>query len=116
MVNNMLKRFFNLYLWKRSIYYWWQRRTRGWDDTVTWNLDQQLAQWLAPRLKRFQELNNGHPYEFTWKKWNEKLEEMIWSVEYYAKNAYSIDCDKKEYERAQRGLQEVMKYLNCLWW
>lgn len=44
---------------RRSLLFWWQRRTRGWDDSDTWNLDSTIAEFVLPRLRRFRELNNG---------------------------------------------------------
>lgn len=100
----------------RSIRFWWQRRTRGWDDSVTWNLDQQLAGWLAPRLRRFRELNNGFPHGTTPESWDKILDEMVWAAEWYGEHAYDIPNDAKEYNRAVEGLQLVTTHLNDLWW
>jgi hypothetical protein len=83
---------------------------------VTWNLDQQIAAWLAPRLRRFRELNNGFPHDVTSKQWDAELDEMVWAAEWYAQNAYGSDIDPKEWRRARRGLKRVMKRLPDLWW
>ncbi len=101
---------------RRSIRFWWQRRTRGWDDSVTWNLDQQIAAWMAPRLRRFRELNNGFAHDTTFEKWDAELDEMIWSAEWYAANAYENDKSKDDWERATKGLRVVMERLPELWW
>ncbi len=100
----------------RAPRYWWQRRTRGWDDRVTWNLDQQLAQWLAPRLRRFRELNDCYPNGLTYKEWNAELDEMIWAAEWYTKHAYDLHDDLGELTRAKQGLQQVTKRFTSLWW
>ena len=42
---------------KRWWKYWYQRRTKGFDNSETWNLNDECAAWLLPRLKRFKELN-----------------------------------------------------------
>lgn len=105
-----------IWLYWRSVRFWWQRRTRGWDDTVTWNLDQQIAALLGPRLRRFRELNNGFPYGTTYESWNTELDEMCWAADWYAENAYEFDVDPKDYERAIRGLKNVMERLRELWW
>lgn len=34
----------------------YQRLTRGWDDSDTWNLDLTFMKWLSPRLKRYAEI------------------------------------------------------------
>ena len=41
---------------KRSLRFWWQRGTRGWDDSETWGLDGTLARFILPRLQRFKEV------------------------------------------------------------
>lgn len=102
--------------WWRPIRFWWQRRTRGWDDSVTWNLDQQVAVWLAPRLRRFRELNNGFPHGSTSESWDAELSEMIWAAQWYAENAYNHECDPQDWERAMKGLQQVTARLRELWW
>ena len=40
---------------KRSIKYWFQRRTRGWSDDETWNLDYEFIKWVNSRFKKYKE-------------------------------------------------------------
>lgn len=40
---------------KRSIKYWFQRRTRGWPDDETWNLDYEFIKWVNSRFKKYKE-------------------------------------------------------------
>lgn len=40
---------------KRSIKYWFQRRTRGWSDDETWNLDCEFIKWVNSRFKKYKE-------------------------------------------------------------
>lgn len=44
---------------KRHLRWWWQRRTRGFDERTLWNLDFELYRWLAPRLRAFYEFQVG---------------------------------------------------------
>lgn len=37
---------------KRDIKYWFQRRTRGWSDDETWNLDWNFFKWVNSRFKQ----------------------------------------------------------------
>lgn len=37
----------------RTIKYWFQRRTRGWDDTELWNLDYEFIKWVNSRFKEY---------------------------------------------------------------
>jgi hypothetical protein len=72
--------------------------------------------WLSPRLRRFRELNNGFPDEATPESWDAELDEMVWAAEWYAENAYNFDCDRNEWDRAVRGLQQITERLPQLWW
>ena len=38
---------------KRDIKYWFQRRTRGWSDDETWNLDWEFFRWVNSRFKQY---------------------------------------------------------------
>ena len=55
----------------RKIKYWWQRRTRGWDDSGTWNLDYEFMLWLNSRFKKYLEqadkIVDLDYYKFTYK-------------------------------------------------
>lgn len=44
---------------KRHLRWWWQRRTRGFDERILWNLDTELYRWLAPRLRAFYEYQSS---------------------------------------------------------
>ena len=39
----------------RNLKYFWQRRTRGWDDSDLYSLDYTIAKFVLPRLKVFAE-------------------------------------------------------------
>lgn len=44
---------------KRKLKHFWQRRTRGFDNSELWNLDLTIARFIAPRLRAFiDEFNN----------------------------------------------------------
>ncbi len=40
---------------KQNIKYWVQRRTRGWSDDETWNLDYEFIKWVNSRFKKYKE-------------------------------------------------------------
>lgn len=42
---------------KRQIKFFWQRLTRGFDDSVTWSLDITVAEFMLPRFKLYRESN-----------------------------------------------------------
>jgi len=106
--------------WKiwRSIKFFYQRRTRGFDDSETWSLDTSLSRLIVPRLKRFKELLDGHPAEMTFEEWNEIIDEMIWSFEWFA-NEKRWDLTNEEeimqLKRAEAGIHLFAKYFDSLW-
>jgi len=119
---------------KRSIKHWYQRRTRGWDDSDTWSLDNTLAKMIHPRLKRFRELTVTFPcclandFEFDgpddgYDKWLEILDEMIYAFNLIANRWHNSEYDEilfkgdsLEYDRVIQGLEYFKKYYLALWW
>lgn len=100
----------------RTIRHWWQRRTRGWDDSETWSLDTTIAKFVLPRLTAFLRLNNGHPYGMTPEEWDKKLTEMIAAMRFFAAGDQYHIGSEKEYKRALRGVQLFAKWFPALWW
>lgn len=100
-------------LWKRSLKFWWQRRTRGFGDNETWNMDTETCRYMLPRLRRFREISNGVPAELTEQRWDEILDDMIFAFEFYGSG---YDPDETQWQRAERGLQLFAEYLPALWW
>lgn len=72
----------------RMFKFFWQRRTRGWDDSDTWDLSYPIAKFTLPRIKRYREFvvdENcvaGHPGEMTHKEWIEILDKIIYSLDW----------------------------------
>lgn len=99
---------------KRAIRFFWQRHTRGWDDSDTWSLDWTLAHWLLPRLKRFKELNDGFPHPFTEEEWDGVLDKMIKAFEIIVgAECWDGDMDMNE---VNEGLDLFRKHFIDLWW
>ena len=91
-----------------------QRKTRGWDDSETWSLDNTIAKFVLPRLKRFKEVNGGTPFNLTAKEWNKILDQMIKAFEIYARGAW--DMKDKEVKIAEKGMMLFSKHFGELWW
>lgn len=106
---------------KRSIKFWWQRRTRGWDDSETWNLDVSLAKLILPRLKKFKQIKNGSPSldEIrTDDDWDIILDKMIIAFNFIQDEEKFFDVRderKEEYKQTQEGLDLFSKYFMSLW-
>ncbi len=114
-------KFFLSALWynfKRGFKYAFQKFFRGWDDGDTWNLDLALAKLILPRLKRFKELNIGYPSDMSFEEWNETIDKMIYSFEFY-KNGKQFDWsvdNKKEWAKVDEGMKLFGKHYGHLWW
>lgn len=98
---------------KRAIKYWWQRRTRGWDDKDTWSLDITFLEWFLPRVKRLHEIRKGW---FTLEpKDIEEWDEMIAGFEFYLKDPFGY-TGSEQYKVLQRSLDLFKKHFLSLWW
>jgi len=100
----------------RRLRFAFQRLFRGWDDSETWSLDVPLAKNIAPRLRRFKELNNGIPCGETEVSWDIKLDAMIWAFEFAASEERWGCPSKEQWEKAQKGLGLFAKHYFSLWW
>lgn len=101
---------------KRYIKHFFQRKTRGWDDSETWNLDVHTAKFILPRLKKFRELNNGYPQGYTEESWNDVLDEMIWAMGEIAAGKQYIYDQEFNYDRLKAALEVFGKHFLDLWW
>lgn len=127
-----IKRLLNKHLIKRRFLFWWQRRTRGWDDSETWSMDYSLSKVIVKKLRIYQEINHINsfgPFEMTSKEWEDKISEMIWGFQWFAdgkqytytpptideretfKNNGVID----EAERAHDAIELFTKHYKHLW-
>ena len=97
---------------KRKIRFWYQRRTRGFDDSETFSLDYSLAKLILPRLQRFKQVSiDVLPSEMTSEEWSEILDKMINAFDYYSsKRRWSSTEDHEE------GLKLFAQYYTDLWW
>lgn len=108
------------YLHKR-IKWWWQRRTRGFDDRELWNLDLTVAKFILPRLKQFSKKIDGYPPELCQPTvWSDMLDDMIFTFESKIKN-FPLGFDpedqdyKKKLTRYRRGLVAFSRFYDDLW-
>ena len=100
--------------WNRAFRLYSQRLTQGFPDSDTWNLDYHIAEYSLPRLRRFKEVNNGYPGDLTPEKWDEMLDDMIYSMDVIV-NRDSFDDDVDD-ERVHRGLKLFGQRFRHLWW
>jgi hypothetical protein len=114
--NSNVKYSFSIHKIKRFFRLKFQRLTRGWDDSETWNLDYHLAKLISPRLKRFKELTICHPHEITSEQWDEILDKMIFAFDQIIEDDYSKMSDPDCFEKIKEGLSLFHKYYFDLWW
>ena len=100
----------------RSMKHLWQKFTRGFSDRDTWNLDVTTAKFVLPRLKRFKELTNGHPYELTWDEWLAILDKIIYALSVAASDKGYYELSVDEGKKVQEGFELFGKYYGSLWW
>lgn len=107
---------------KRYKKYKKQLKELGFCDAETWNLGFEIADFILPRLKRFKELVNGHPWDITMDKWYEMIDKMIYAFE-WAKRSRDDDFIKmsdKEisdgHKKYQEGMDIFSKRMMDIWW
>ena len=115
-----------------------QRLFRGYSDCDLWGLDEHLAKLIVKRLKAFRKIKrHGIPCDFAKGdsdedfekgliKWEEIIDEMIWTFEYVI-NDYCFGVDevfepkynKEKAEelgkRYEKGIKLFAKYFSNLW-
>jgi hypothetical protein len=93
----------------RVVDFWWQRMTRGWDDSETWSLDHTFQEWIVPRLERYSELERDRHVmspEF-WQAIDEMLE------------GFRLDASSwkpEERKKVQKAYDQFAKWHEALWW
>lgn len=92
-----------------------QRKENGFDDTETWSLKTTIAKFVLPRLKWFKERHFDNPWDITFEKWDEILDNMIFSFEYYAKDEWKPISDE-DFKKVEEGMKLFGEYYGDLWW
>ena len=106
---------------RRKIRFFWQRRTKGYSDDETWDLDVRIARFVLPRLLRLKELQNGYPFDLTEESWDEILDKMIFSFELVIR-CHGLDEPPGEAwlgglnEKYQEGMDLFAKHFMSLGW
>lgn len=114
----------------RPIKHWWQRRTRGFDDSELWCLEETISDFALPRLKAFKDQYSkmGYPSavkvelgydmedyeegteEACVKHWQWIIGEMIWFLE-----ADTWGLTKAEQARLEEASTLWGRYFKHLW-
>ena len=91
-----------------------QRIERGFDDTETYSLDQTIAKFILPRLKRFKEVTVSHPTDMTFEEWMIILDKITESLEIISKDDFILSLEKEA--KIKEGIDLFGKYFTKLWW
>lgn len=98
----------------RMIKHFWQRRTRGFDDSDLWNLDDTIAKFVATRLWAFKELKCSYPSNLkSYEEWQGILERIAFAFKLLQKDAF----ERNEFEQKciDDGLKLFVEYYENLW-
>lgn len=114
------------HLVKREFVFFFQRLNRGFDDSETWNLDSEIAEFVYPRLKRYFEITNMSPpcindgngefielSEEEWKEIEQKILFALDEIRLYGRDPYEFN---KDWKKIKEGLDLFHKYMNKFWW
>lgn len=91
-----------------------QRQLRGFDDRETWSLDNTIAKFVLPRLKRFVSVSNGHPGNITEAEWKKILRKMVRGFELLADGAWALD--DKQHKQVDESMKLFAEWCKALWW
>lgn len=127
-------KFFNKYLWypiyriwykitliPQNIKFFFQRRIRGFDDRVNWDLGVEMLKWLAPRLERWikKGIEPGQPINLTQEEWKGILKKILWLAKHPEDYFYKDNRTEKgiiSFHKKQKEACELLgKYLLQMW-
>lgn len=100
---------------RRRVRWFWQRRTRGFDDTVLWSLDYHITKFILPRLKAFAENPRISYSTDTPEEWQRILDEMVWAFQFMADHESGWGGTPEELKRMRAGLKLFAKWYGALW-
>lgn len=117
----------SLHIIIRNIKYWFQRRTRGWSDDETWNLNYEFILWLNSRFKKYREqaikIVNLEYYKFEYKDKTytqlQVIDRIIELTDYIINNDYyeMIWSDVERLEAMKNEIFDLFKMsFGAMWW
>ena len=85
---------------------------RGFDDSVTWSLDDSLTHWLTPRLRRFLELSEGYTLADDFHK---DVRKILKGFELYCSDDFN-EFNPKHLKKLNKSFRLLAKNYRGLWW
>ena len=109
---------------KRNIKYWFQRRTRGWSDDETWNLDCEFIKWVNSRFKKYKEQTSEivdleyHEFIYKRKKYTQlELIDKVIELSDSLLNNYWVWEDYFDREKIVNEIFDIFKLIFwTMWW
>ncbi len=124
----------------RRLRFWWERRTRGFDEPELWCLNSHIVDFLLPRLKAFREGvpvvpahllygGEGESYEASLRlskrerkkaraaaklEWERRLAKMVRALELFADHGGFIPRENRD--EFEEGWKLFHDHLFDLWW
>lgn len=92
----------------------WEKQYNEWgfDDTVTWSLDDSLIKWFTPRLRRFLEISE----EITdAPDFHKDVEEMLKGFDLYLSGSFN-EFDKEHIQQLNKSFELLTTSHRGLWW
>jgi len=121
--------------WKyveRPVRFWWQRRTRGFDESELWSLDCAVIEFVYPRLKALRELppagtafhrteviteegpEKGYPRPLTREEWDAILAEILVGFKIVLdEDCYPLIGD--QHAQLERSMDLFREYFFAFW-
>lgn len=118
--------------WRRNMFdtrhfeWWWQRRTRGFDERETWCLTTTILELALPRLKAFpqgdqapgsfifNEDGSEKPIEEVCDTWDTALNKMIRAMEIWLKHDGHPPAELEA--EVEEGMDLFFEHFFDLWW
>lgn len=107
---------------KREWRFFKQRLHRGWDDSETWMLDKEVAEFIYPRLKRYFEITiTGPPYvqerdrirQLTNEEWDRIKNKILYALK---ESRLHEDGVNKDWDKIEEGWELFFKHRKSFWW
>ena len=111
----------------RNIKYWFQRRTRGWSDDETWDLNYEFILWCNSRFKKYREkaikIVDLEYYKFEYKDniytQLQVIDRIIELTDYIINNDYyeMMWSDVEHLEAMKNEIFDLFKMsFGAMWW
>ena len=103
--------YYKYYSVKRCVIDTYQRMRYGVADSECWSLDYTFTKFILPRLKHFKKINvHTHPPQVIPERWEQILDELIWTFEYMEDEEKFNPFPRFTYDRD--NMDEYFKNIN----